>query len=634
MLQAATAASTTTDLLVGLAIITTLGIGAQWLAWRSRIPSILLLLVLGFAAGNLSGLIDPDALLGELLFPVVSLSVGIILFEGGLSLRYSEFRQVGRTVFVLVVVGGSVTWVVAAAAAWAVLGLPLDIAILLGAILVVTGPTVIIPLLQHVQVQRPLGTILRWEGIAIDPVGAMLAVLVFEVIIAGRLAEATTVALVGVLKTVLTGGAIGAVAAGLVTLLLRRFWIPDFLHNPVVLMFVVVAFAAANALQEESGLLATPIMGLVLANRRSLSVRHIVAFQEDLRVLLLAGLFILLGARVEVSDLGALGWESALFVGILVLVARPAAVALATLRAGLGRRERTFLACMAPRGVVAAAVSSLFAIRLVELGRPVGERLVPETFFVIVGTVAIYGLAASPLARALDVEKHQRGILILGAYAWTRQIAKALKGAGQSVLLVDTNRDNIKSAQMDGLPALHADVLSEEALDRIDTEGMGRLLAMTSNEELNSLAAVHFSEVFERSEIFQLPHRQDPEDREREEGSRHLRGRYLFGQTLTFEQLTVRFAAGAQIRATPITQRFTYEDSRDRYGRSATPLFAVTEDGELIVYTTKDKPVPKPGLTLISLVEPQFAQPTDEARRERRKTVSLWRRLGGGQRAG
>lgn len=612
-------------LLVGVALITALGIGAQWIAWRSRLPSILILLLFGFAVGNIGGVVDPEALLGELLFPVVSLSVGIILFEGGLSLRYQEFRQIGRTVFSLVVVGALVTMVVAATAAWALLPFPLDLSVLLGAILVVTGPTVIIPLLQHVGVRRPVGPILKWEGIVIDPVGAMLAVLVFEAILAGQLAQATTVALLGVLKTLLAGGITGALAAGILTVILRRYWVPDFLQNPVVLMFVVVAFTISNTLQEESGLLATPLMGLILANRRNLSVRHIVEFEENLRVLLLAGLFILLGALVSVEDLAGLGLGSIAFLAVLVFVARPLAVTLATVQAKLSWRERTYLACIAPRGVVAAAVSALFAIRLEEIGRPIGARLLPETFFVIVGTVAIYGLAASPLASRLGVQKHGKGVLILGAYAWTRELAKALQREGQTVLLVDTNRDNVKAAQMAGLPAIYEDALSEETLDHIDTEGLGRLLAMTSNEDLNSLAAVHFGEVFERSELYQLsPSTSEAEHEDPE--SPHLRGRYLFDRRLTFEQFTVRFAAGSRIRTTPITERFTFEDFRERYGRSAVPLFLITQTGELTIYTSKDKPAPRPGQTLISLVEPHFAAATDDARTERRR--SLWRRLG------
>ncbi len=596
----ATAAATTSDVLIGLAVITALGIGAQWLAWRTRIPSILLLLVFGFAAGYFIPLVDPDDLLGDLLFPIVSLSVGIILFEGGLSLRFDEFRQVGRTVMSLVVAGMFVTWVLAALAAWVLLDLPLDLAILLGAILVVTGPTVIVPLLQHVRVRRPLNTILKWEGIVIDPIGAMVAVLVFEAILAGRFAQATTVALAGVLQTVVAGGLIGLATAGVLTFLLRRFLIPDFLQNAVVLMFVIVAFATANALQEESGLLATPLIGLVLANRRNLSVRHITVFQEDLRVLLLAGLFILLGARVEITHLTALGWGSVAFLAVLILVARPAAVMVATLFAKLDLRDRFFLAALAPRGVVAAAVASLFAIRLVEDGRLEGQRLVPETFFVIVGTVAIYGLAARPVARLLGVEKERNGSLILGAYAWARAMAQELRREGQTVLLVDTNPENIREAQREGLPAAHADVLSEETLDRIDVEGLSRLLAMTSNPDLNSLAAVHFSEVFDRSEVYQLSQRQ-------EEGSQdppHLRGRDLFGEALTFEQITVRFAAGARISRTRLNDNFTFEDFCRRYGPSAVPLFLITEAGDLVVYTHGSDPGPKPGQTLIALVEP------------------------------
>ncbi len=266
----------TEHLLVGLAGIIILGIGAQWLAWRLRLPSILLLLLFGFAAGPATGFLDPDALLGDLLPPVVSLSVAVILFEGGLSLSFTELRQIGTVVRNLVSVGALVTWLVTAGAAHFILDLSAALAVLLGAILVVTGPTVIVPLLRHVRPVGPVNSILKWEGILIDPIGAMLAVLVFEAILAGGFQEATTLALTGVLNTVVIGGVNGVLGAMVLTFLLKRYWIPDFLHNAFSLMVVVGAFTASNVMQAESGLLAVIVMGMTLANQKMITVKHIV----------------------------------------------------------------------------------------------------------------------------------------------------------------------------------------------------------------------------------------------------------------------------------------------------------------------------------------------------------------------
>ncbi len=601
----------TENVLVGLASIIILGIGAQWLAWRLRLPSILLLLLFGFAAGPATGFLDPDTLLGDLLPPVVSLSVGIILFEGGLSLSFTELRQIGSVVRNLVSIGTLVTWLITASAAHFILDLDAALAVLLGAILVVTGPTVIVPLLRHVRPVGPVNSILKWEGILIDPIGATLAVLVFEAILAGEFQEATTLAVTGVLKTVVIGGVIGVLGAMLLTLLLKRYWIPDFLRNAVSLMTVLSVFAASNMVQTESGLLAVTMMGIALANQRNISVKHISEFKENLSVLLIGSLFILLAARLQMSDLRHLNVKSLVFLGVLVLLARPAAVAISTLKSELSWRERLFLSWMAPRGIVAAAVSSVFAIRLAEAGHGQAEQLVPLTFMVIIGTVTIYGLTASPVARSLEIAKpRQQGVLLVGAHPFARAIGSGLQAEGFQVLLVDTNRADISTARMAGLPTFYASILSDYVLDTIELGGIGRLLALTSNDEINSLATLHFANIFGRSEVYQLP----PEGKgngRRETVPQHLRGRLLFGPEMSYAYLIARLEAGAVVKATKLTQEFEYEAFQSLYGKAAIPLFLVKESGDLVVFTADNAPTPKPGQTLISLVDPAEETPTN-----------------------
>lgn len=597
----------TEHLLVGLASIVVLGIGAQWLAWLLRSPAILLLLIFGLTAGPVTGFLHPDALLGNLLLPLVAVSVAIILFEGGLSLSMRELPQIGRVLRTLVSVGAAVTWVVSASAAYFLLDLDLDLAALLGAILIVTGPTVIGPLLRHVRPTGPVGPILKWEGIVIDPIGAMLAVLVFEAILVGELQQATTRVVLGVVKTVLIGGVFGLLAARSLVFLLKRYWIPDFLQNPVSLMLVVGAFTVSNVLQAESGLLTVTVMGIALANQRAVSVKHIIAFKENLRVLLISTLFILLAARLQWRDLAPLGMESLAFLAVLILVARPAAVALSTVNADLNWRERMFLAWMAPRGIVAAAVSSIFALRLAEAGYVQAERLVPVTFLVIIATVTLYGLTASPVARWLQIATpHLQGVLIVGAHAWARAIASALQEEGYRVLLVDTNWANIAAARMAGLPTHYGSVLAENAPDDIALEGIGRVLALTSNDEVNALTALHFAELFGRAEVYQLSPKSDGGG-DLQTVPQHLRGRLLFGADMTYTTLSDRVAAGAVIKKTPITKEFDYKAFQARYGSSAVPLFLIDNTGNLTVCTVDQPVAPKPGQTLISLIMEETA---------------------------
>ncbi len=313
-------------------------------------------------------------------------------------------------------------------AAYFVVGLQLAPAILLGAILVVSGPTVIIPLLRHVKPIGNIGSIVKWEGIVNDPIGAILAVLVFEVILAGGMREGSSLAIWGVVKAVIAGGMIGLAGASALVILLKRYLIPDFLQNPVALMLVVICYTASNAILTESGLLAVTIMGIALANQRFVSIRDITEFKESLRVLLISCLFIILASRLTFEQLSLFNAANWIFIGMLIVIIRPAAVFVSALRSELKWRERLFLAWMAPRGIVAAAVISIFAIRLAEIGIPNSESLMPLTFQVIIGTVAIYGITAPFVARWLKVAKPDpQGVLFAGAQPWVQKIANTLK---------------------------------------------------------------------------------------------------------------------------------------------------------------------------------------------------------------
>ncbi|MEO6908502.1 MAG: sodium:proton antiporter, partial [Abditibacteriaceae bacterium] len=447
--------------LIGIAIILVLGAGVQWLGWRFKLPSILLLLTAGFLVGPVTHVINPEYIFGGLLFPLVSLAVAVILFEGGLSLRLVDLKEVGNTLWRLLTIGVIVTWVISTLAAHYFIGLTWSLALLLGAVLVVTGPTVIGPLLAFVRPQDRIGSILRWEGIAIDPIGAVLAVLVFEALPLGRADNAPVFILVGLVRTSVIGTSCGLLGAGIIILLLYRYWVPDFLQNFAVLAMVWGSFALSNHLQAESGLLAVTVMGIALANQRWLSIRHIVEFKENLRVMLVSVLFIVLSAKMNLTDFQYLGWGALGLFLVLVIIARPLCVMLSCLGTKLNWNERAFMACMAPRGVVAAAVSAIFALRLQHANVAQAELLAPLTIAIIFGTVLLYGLTAYPLARRLNVAKPEpHGLLIAGAHSWARQMAAELTALNVPVLLVDTNRSNAAQARIQKIPAKNLSVLS------------------------------------------------------------------------------------------------------------------------------------------------------------------------------
>jgi len=597
---------------VAIAIVLALGIGSEWLAWLTRLPSVLVLLVAGLLAGPAFGVLKPDLLSDEALVSLVSVSVAVILFEGSLSLRLTDLGSASKTVWRLLTIGVLVTWAVASAASIILLGLSIEVAILLGAILIVTGPTVIIPLLMHLRPAGNAGPVLRWEGIVNDPVGAVLAVLVFEGIAAGS-PHAAGAAVAGVLlRTGLFGAMLGALGAFTGALSLKRYWVPDYLHSPVALAMAMSVFAISNHLQTDSGLLGVTVMGVLLANQTAVSIVHIVEFKENLRVLLISSLFIVLAARVDGALLLSLLPQGLLFATILILLARPLAVFASTIRSGSTLKEKLFMSWLAPRGIVAASISSVFALRLEALGYS-DARLIPlVTFITIVLTVLVYGLTAGPVARFLGVaEQRPQGLLVVGAAPWVREVAAVLQKQGTRVVLVDSNWGHLSAARMAGLPAVYSSVVSQYVVDELDLGGLGRLLAMTPVDEFNALAVQHFSGLFGRAHVYQLA--PDTEGRVRSGGAQRLTGRVLFGSELTYSALSRRFERGAAVKVTRLTEEFTMDSFRAYYGDAASVLFVIEPSGVLNVVAEDARLTPRAGHTLISIVDADHAAPATPA---------------------
>ncbi len=587
--------------LLQLAGIMILGVSAQWVAWRTRLPSILILLVTGIIAGPVSGMLQPDIITGNLLLPVVSLSVAVILYEGGLNLKIRELHNIGGVLLLLTTVGVTISWVIGAVAAHYLLGFRWPVATLLGSILVVTGPTVIGPILQHLRLRGKVGALLKWEGIIIDPLGAMLAVLVFTVLQAGIIQVGIGDAAIDFGLTLVVGVAFGCAAAGIVILSLAKFWIPDFLHNPVSLMLMFGAFAASNVLREESGLLSVTVMGIVLANQKWVSIRHIIEFKETLRVLLIAFLFIILASQLRLDDLLDLGWESFAFVAVMMLVARPASVLASTWGSTLTWRERCLLSCMAPRGVVAAAIASVFALNLVAAGYPNAIKMVSVTFLLVFVTVLLYGLSATPIARRLRlIHVNPQGILFAGAHSWGRSLANTLKSEGCPVFLIDTDRENIRQARMEGLACFYGSALARQTREEIDFSGLSRILAITSNNEVNSLACLKYIEDFGRQEVYQLSFTPGKEGRHEIVSAEH-RGRLLFHKELTFTKLSELMKCHPKVNKTRLTKEFDYQNFQAQNGDAVFLLCVMKPDGLLQICTVDGLITPKPGDLIFSI---------------------------------
>lgn len=596
------------DPIVQLSGVVVLAFTVTWLGERARVPVILPLLVTGFLVGPVFGLVNPDDLLGDLLTPVVSIAVGLILFEGGLSLRIREMEGQQRVLWLLVSAGVIVTWAIGAVVTFLFTDLSRGMSILTGSILVVSGPTVIGPLLTLVRPSRSVASILKWESILIDPIGALLAVVTFEVLLLGGAPNASPVAVVrDIVQFTFVGITVGAVVAYGASIALRRHWVPEHLQPLFGLSIALFAFMISDSLAKEAGLLATIVLGFTLANQRTLRTEHIVQFSEVVRVLLIGVLFIILSARLTTEQLGIDLPGAIALILALVLVARPLAVAVSTLGSKLRWQERALLAGVAPRGIVAASIASVFALELQHAGIAGAEELTPLVFAVIVGTVAIYGIGMGPLARGLGLaEKHQEGALILGAGRVERSVADALADAGVAVVLATTNRQDHYEARMAGRRAFYGNVLARDVDLDLDLAGIGRLLALTPNDDVNTLASTRFAPTFGGAETFQLaPRRQatgigsDP--------ATEFGGRQLFGEDWNYQSLDDFLEAGGEVRRIKLGSDTTIVDSQLSSPDLLAVLFVVKSTGRVQVIV-EDNPEPlrdaAPGDTVIALVTP------------------------------
>ena len=606
-----------------LALVPVLGITAQLIAWWTKLPSILLLLGFGVLLGTwqnpqdlLDSLANADESFGtKILFPAVSLAVATVLFEGGLSLRLRELKESGGAVFRLVTIGALVSWLLTALAAWWILGLNLRIAILLGSILVVTGPTVVAPLMRFIRPNKKVGSIVKWEGIVIDPIGAVLAVLVFEALFsnAGHSPSAMTV-IQTLFKTVLVGTGFGLAGAFFLVQLIKRYMVPDYLHSVAFLSAGLGLFAISNGFQEESGLVTVTVLGIALANQRTVSIDHVVEFKENLGVFLISCLFIVLGSWLDPKALMDLSWQGIVFVLVLVALVRPASVFLSTLGTATSRQERLFLSFLAPRGIVAAAVTSIFALKIVSLAgvseewdELVGdaEKLVPITFLVIVGTVAIYGLGAAPLARRIGLaDSSRQGILFAGATSWIKEIAAAINAQGISVVLVDTNYRNVAEANMAGIQSYCASIMSDFVHEEADLSGIGRMFAMTPNDAINAMAVSEYSHMFGRKNVYQLANN-DTRSGQRQTVGNQQKGRVLFGEGINHRTLAQLFSRGFRVKTTSLTQEFGIDEFRATNGEETLILMSIDSSGYLEIATSENPLKLDAGYKIIAIVPPE-----------------------------
>ncbi len=584
-----------------LALIFLFSFLGQWLSWGLRVPSIVFLFAAGLLAGPVSGLLSPDQMFGDLLFPIVSILIGIILFEGGLTLEFDKIRHFKGPILRIIFLGGAITFLLSSLSAFLIFEYSLEWSMLIGGILIVTGPTVVLPLLHQIRPEGQVGSIAQWEGIIIDPIGAIVAVIVFELILAERMGGVYGFGL-GALKfleAMSLGTAVGIFVAHGITVLFQRYWIPDYLHNLTILAGIIGAQAFCNHFVHESGLLAVTVMGMYMANQNRVSVRHILHFKEELRILFISILFILLVARLEPSFVYQIKMEQMLFLAALILIVRPAAVLLSTIGTNITWPERGFLAWIAPRGIVAAAVASLFSHELERIGMEGAAQLGNVTFFVIAGTVVIYGLTLPSLSRWLGVaDEEPQGVLLIGAHVWGRALARTFQNAGVLVRLLDKNPAHVRRAHVDGLEAQCIDVLDESQFQTVNVQGIGSVAAITPNDEVNTLSSVHALDMgFERSGVFQL---KPSGGNEEENKTDPFHGRFLFLKELDYMDIQQRWKDSWTFDSRSISSEEELESIRSRTGDDLFLVASIDKDQHVTLFSSETNSAPSVGDLLIT----------------------------------
>ena len=581
--------------MIELAGIIILGILAQWLAWKLKLPAILPLILVGLIVGPVSTLISSDGakwiepvwngtkglFAGESLFYFVSLAISIILFEGGLTLKKKEISNVGPAIIKLITIGTTVTFFGAGVAVHYLLGLSWSISFLFSSLIIVTGPTVITPILRNIRLKRDVSALLKWEGILIDPIGALVAVLVFEFISIENTSDYTQTALVEFGKIVLFGFTFGFTFAHAFNLILKKKMVPKYLLNVFTLAYVLGVFVLSDSFAHESGLLSVVVMGMVLGNIDMPHLKEILDFKESLSVLLISILFILLSANMNVKDLDLINnWSTLALFGVIILVVRPIGVFLSTRNSGLKFREKLFVSWVGPRGIVAAGIASLFGLKLVALGEEGAEYITPLVFFIVLGTVLLNATTARFVARILGVYmRSSKGIIIVGASEVSRVIAKYLEEKNRYVVLIDNNADKIELAQKMGLNAETVDVFSDHLADDIEFNDIGHMLALTGSKKVNKHAIQSFSKKIDKSSAFRFVSETELSDGIRDEDSNFLS---INDDFIKFSELIREYPQVNEIEIKSLKDLIEKKDLLSQK-QDTIPLFVSDEKGELFV---------------------------------------------------
>lgn len=606
------------SLLFDLMFVIFLGIASQWFAWRFRMPAIVLMSIVGLLVGPILGIINPQESFGDLFGPIISLAVAIILFEGSLNLDIREVKGFNKPLLRIVTLGAVIAWFAGSLAAHYLAGLSWAVAFVIGGLFIVTGPTVILPLLRQAKLKPRPAAILKWEGIVVDPFGALLAVFAFEFVQFTN-DEVTLNALLVFFSASAIAGLLGFGAGRGLGWMIEKGNVPEFLKSPMVFAVVLFTFVLSDEIMHETGLLAVTAMGITMANLHISSIKDMRHFKENISVLLISSIFVMLTASLNPQTLLRIfDLEIIVFVVAMLFVVRPLSIWLSTIGTDLTNKEKTLIGWIAPRGIVALTVSGYFANVMSENGYRDAEILTALTFALVFSTVVVHGFTIGWLARKLNLASSESpGVLIIGGNRFTTELAKSLQELNHHVLIMDNSFEHLSDARQAGVNSLVSEILSEQTEYNVDLTPYPLLIAATEMDSYNALICSNFVPVLGRNALFQTAiHKGDTSALHQSLG-----GSILFNQFDTIYQLNERILSGQVIRKTLITEQYNYTKYLRERHKDTLLLYLLKQNGELEFFTVKKEINARPGDIVVSLTPPtkEIAKVQERIESERAK---------------
>jgi len=593
------------SILFNFMLIAALGVGSQWIGWKFRIPAIVVMSIVGLLAGPIFGVINPADDFGELFKPIISIAVAIILFEGSLNLDFREVKGLGKPVMRIVTVGALLAWLLGSLAAHYVAGLSLAVAFVIGGLFIVTGPTVILPLLRQAKLKPRPAAILKWEGIVVDPFGALLSVFAFEIIVFIMEDDVTAGALLFFFMASILAGIIGYLLAKGLGFMFERGHVPEFLKSPVMFASVILCFTLADEIAHETGLLAVTAMGMTLANMHISSIGDMRNFKENISVLLVSTIFVMLTASLSVDTLlQILDLNIIAYVLLMLFVVRPLSIWLSTIGTDLSVGERILVGWIAPRGIVALTVAGYFASVLAEAGFEDASILTSLTFALVFATVCAHGFSIGWLAKKFNLaNEEQPGVLIVGGSSFSTGLANALRELNVPTMVTDSSWQRLETARKEGIPFMREEILSEQTEYHLDMTPYEYMVAASELDSYNALVCNTFIPEIGRNNLYQLTlHNRRGDDLEAM--GHTIGGRLLFNEQATWERLNDKVEIGYVFRKTNITEQYPFAQYVKELHPETLLMFVLKRSKKIAFFTHKNKPKVETGDVVVSLMPP------------------------------